>query len=73
MRTYTIRMLWDNGYWHTSTDSPLCLTLNSESYDELVERVKIAAPEMIELNTGYSGNIQLVFVSERTEMLFEAI
>ena len=73
MRTYTIRMLWDNGYWHTSTDSPLCLTLNSESYDELVERVKIAAPEMIELNTGYSGNIQLVFVSERTEILSEAV
>ena len=69
MRTYTIRMIWDNDYWHTSTDSPLCLTLNSESYDELVERVKIAVPEMIELNTGYSGNIQLVFVSERTEKL----
>ena len=73
MRTYTVRMLWDNGYWHTSTDSPLRLTLNSESYDELVERVRIAAPEMIELNTGYSGKIQLVFVSERTEILTEAI
>ena len=73
MRTYTVRMHWDEGLWHTSTDSPLCLTLNSESYDELVERVKIAAPEMIELNTGYTGAIQLVFVSERAETLSEAV
>ena len=73
MRTYTVKMIWDDGFWHTSTDSPLCLTLNSESYDELVERVRIAAPEMIELNTGYNGAIQLVFVSERTEVLSEAV
>jgi hypothetical protein len=62
-------MIWDDGYWYTSTDSPLSLTLNSKSYDELVERVRIAAPEMIELNSGYNGEIQLVFVSERREMV----
>ena len=73
MRTYTVKMIWDEGCWHTSTDSPLCLTLNSESYDDLVARVKTAAPEMIELNTGYSGDIQLVFVSERAEILSEAV
>ena len=69
MRTYTIRMIWDDGVWYTSTDSPLCLTLNSESYDDLVERVRIAAPEMIELNCGYNGEVQLVFVSERKELV----
>ena len=69
MRTYTVKMIWDNGYWHTSTESLLRMTLNSKSYDELVERAKIAAPEMIELNTGYTGEIQLVFVSERVEVL----
>jgi len=69
MRTYTIRMLWDDGVWYTSTDSPLSLTLNSTSYDELVERVRLAAPEMIELNSNYTGEIQLVFVSERREMV----
>ena len=73
MRTYTVRMIWDDGIWYSSTDSPLCLTLNSESYDELVERVRVAAPEMIELNTGYTGPIKLVFVSERAEMLTEAV
>ena len=69
MRTYTIRMIWQDGCWYTSTDSPLSLTLNSKSYDELVERVRIAAPEMIELNSGYTGEIQLVFVSERKELV----
>ena len=69
MRTYTIRMLWDDGIWYTSTDSPLSLTLNSTSYDELVERVRVAAPEMIELNSGYTGEMQLVFISERREMV----
>jgi len=69
MRTYTVRMMWDDGIWYTSTDSPLCLTLNSTSFDELVERVRIAAPEMIELNSGYTGEIQLIFVSERREMV----
>ena len=69
MRTYTVRVSWDDGVWYTSTDSPLSLTLNSTSYDELVERVRLAAPEMIELNDGYSGEIQLVFLSERKEMV----
>jgi len=66
-------MIWDDGYWHTSTDSPLNLTLNSESYDTLVERVRIAAPEMVEMNSGYTGPIQLIFVSERIETLSEAV
>ena len=69
IKTYTIRMMWDDGVWYTSTDAPLNLTLNSMSYDELVERVRVAAPEMIELNSGYTGKIQLVFVSERREMV----
>ena len=62
-------MMWDDGVWYTSTDAPLNLTLNSTSYDELVERVRTAAPEMIELNSGYAGKMQLVFVSERREMV----
>jgi hypothetical protein len=73
MRTYTIKMIWDNGYWHTSTEPPLCLTLESDSYDALVERVLLAAPEMLEMNSGYTGAVQLVFVSERVETVLEAV
>lgn len=73
MKSYIVKMLWDNGCWHTSTESPLNLTLESDSYDKLVERVRIAAPEMVELNTGYTGPIQLIFVSERIEELPVAV
>ena len=73
MKTFTIKMMWDDGYWHTGTESPLNMTLESKSYDKLVERVRIAAPEIIELNTGYTGPIELVFVSERVETLAEAV
>jgi len=73
MNTYTVKMIWEDGYWHTSTEAPLCLTLESESYDNLVERVRVAAPEMIEMNSGYNGSIRLIFTSERTEILSEEV
>jgi len=73
MRTYNVKMTWDSGLWYTSTGEPLHLTLESDSYDNLVERVLIAAPEMLELNTGYTGPIKLVFTSEREEMLPVAV
>jgi len=66
-------MIWDNGHWHSSTGEPLCLVLESDSYDKLVERVRTAAPEMLELNTGYTGPFKLVFVSEHEEVLPEAV
>ena len=69
MRTYTVKMVWDNGYWHTKTDDDLGITLESESFDTLVERVCAAAPEMLELNCGYVGNVQLLFEAERIKEL----
>ena len=73
MRTFNVKMIWESGVWHTSTGGPLHLTLESESYDGLLERVLIAAPEMVELNIGYTGPIKLVFTSEREETLAEAV
>jgi len=62
-------MIWDDGYWHTSTDLDLGITLSSDSFDVLVERVRAAVPEMLELNCGYDGEVELVFETERREML----
>jgi hypothetical protein len=45
------------------------LVLESDSFDALIERVKIAAPEMIELNFSYKGPINLHFITERTDHL----
>jgi hypothetical protein len=62
-------MIWDNGYWHTSTDLDLGITLSSGSFDALIERVRMAVPEMLELNCGYSGEVELIFETERKETL----
>ena len=49
---YNVELIWDDeaSVWvATSKDIP-GLVLESDSYDTLIERVKIAAPELIELN-----------------------
>ena len=46
MKTYVVKMIWDDGIWYTGTDLDLGITLSSESFDKLVERVRIAAPEI---------------------------
>jgi len=62
-------MIWDDGFWHTSTDLDLGITLSSDSFDTLVERVRAAVPEMLELNCGYSGEVELIFETDRRETL----
>lgn len=65
----TVKMIWDaeTRIWHTETDDNLCIVLESGSFDALVERVRMAAPEMLELNCGYKGDLRLNFVIERTD------
>ena len=65
-------MIWDDGVWYTSTEENLGITLESGSFDALVERVKIAAPEMLKLNCGYTGEFQLVFETVRTDKMVTA-
>ena len=65
----TAKLLWDDGVWcsevFTETGKNVRLTLESGSFDALVERVKAALPEMLELNFGYKGDIKVVFEAER--------
>jgi hypothetical protein len=67
----TVKLIWDKetDRWHSETDDNLCITLESGSFDALVERVRIAAPEMLELNCGYTGPINLSFEAERQETI----
>ena len=69
MRRHIVKMVWDEGYWHSETDDDLCITLNAESFDVLVERVRQAAPEMLELNCGYTGEFELIFETQRSEVI----
>ena len=68
-----VKIIWNDGVWYSKvyTDSGenVRLTLDSGSFDALVERVKIAIPEMLELNFGYVGDIQLSFEVELKEDL----
>ena len=72
----TVKLLWDDGVWiskvFTDTSENVGLTLESGSFDALIERVKIALPEMLELNFGYAGDIKLIFEVERNDDIKKA-
>lgn len=64
---FFIKMIWDadDKRWGAISSPGMGLVLESDSFDTLVERVKLAAPEMIELNLNYKGPINLHFITER--------
>ena len=65
---YDVRLIWDDEarVWYTNTDIPgLCL--EADTFDELVEEVRLAAVEMLELNCDYTGPIHLIFEAVRVE------
>jgi hypothetical protein len=62
-------MSWDEGVWCASSDEELGITLESGSFDALVERVRVASAELLELNNGYTGCFKLVFVTDRIDIV----
>ena len=68
---YIITFTWDNeaDVWiATSKDIP-GLVLESGSFDALMERVRFAIPELLELNHSNPFPLSLVFTSERRERM----
>ena len=67
MAEYTIQMNWDKeaSVWYAVCDE-IPIALESGSFDALVERVKNAAPELLELN-GLSTECILHFMAERKD------
>jgi hypothetical protein len=67
--TYVIRLNWDaeSGVWYSDCDS-VPILLESESLDDLIDRVVTAAPEILELN-GLPPASALVFSAARIEAL----
>jgi len=65
-----INMVWDAeaGVWYATSDDVPGLVLESNSFDALVERVRVAVPELAELNH-ISVPHSLSFRSERRERL----
>jgi len=71
MQEYRIDFVWDpEAYvWvATSVDVP-GLVLESGSFDALVERVRIAVPELLELNGNRAEEYPLLFSSTRRELV----
>ena len=67
----TVKLIWseeDNIWYSKSMDERFGLTLESNSFDALIEKVKTAAPEMLEL-VECTGEIDLTFEIERVEKI----
>lgn len=68
---YIVNFVWDaeaNVWVATSNDIP-GLVLESESFDALLERTRIAVPELLALNTSEVQQLSLTFKSERHERM----
>ena len=66
----TVKLIWDDEaqVWYTKSSDIPGLFLESESFDALIEQVRLASPEMLELNCHYVGPIHLIFEAVRIEM-----
>ena len=66
-----VNMLWDDDacVWVATSEDVPGLVLEHDSFDVLVERVRLASPELLELNTGYTGGISLSFSITQCERL----
>ena len=68
--SYTIDINWDDeaGVWYAICDD-IPLALENESLDLLIERVRSAAPELLELNGMPAGPTLLHFKADRVESI----
>ena len=55
--------------WVATSDDIPGLVLDSGSCDALLERVRFAVPELLELNSDRHTEMMLTFVSERQERI----
>ena len=65
----TVKLIWDSEaeIWYTETDDILGLVLHAPLFDELIERVRLASPDLLEENVNYAGPVHISFECERIE------
>ena len=63
----TVKLVWDEeaAIWYTKTDDIPGLVLHSDSFDTLIERVRVAAPELLRENLNHTGSVYISFHAER--------
>jgi len=59
--------------WTAASEDKYGLVLESNSLEALIERVKIAMPDMLEFICGYNGPVNLHFKAERIARLEAAV
>ena len=66
-----VKLIWSNesDSWYTESDDVLGLALGADTFDALVERVRMAVPELLELNLDYRGDVELYIEAELVENL----
>ena len=70
MNEYEILLIWDDEAqrWYAQNDD-IPILLEDDSLDTLISRVKLAAPEMLEINNRPYTGIHLVFKMESEAVL----
>jgi predicted RNase H-like HicB family nuclease len=65
---YNVKLTWDSeaSVWVATSDDVPGLVLESNSYDALIEKVKVAIPELIDIS-GDNKSRTINFISERLE------
>ena len=69
--SYLITFTWDNetDVWIATSDDIPGLILEHGSFDALVERVRIAVPEILSMEKELQGDISLEYTTFRRERL----
>ena len=67
--SYRIKMTWDNeaAVWIATSQDVPGLVLESGSFDALLERVRYAVPELLEMNGVKSATYNLLYSTERED------
>ncbi len=68
---YVVNLDWDNeaDVWIATSEDIPGLVLESGSYDALLERVRFAIPELLEMNEKAPSPLALTFLSKRQERI----
>ncbi len=69
--TCRIKLIWDDeaAVWVAASQDVPGLVLESGSFDALLERVRYAVSELIELNGEKPDNLRLTYITEREDQV----
>lgn len=66
-----VKLIWsdDSNKWYTETDDIPGMVLESNSFDALMEKMLLIAPDMLEANCNYIGSVHFTFTTRHTKTI----